>query len=503
MYKNQYYITNLKVTNAFDLKSMFYNNLNVYFHPSLNVSTAKKDATEILLLGYIINPMNPQETNDAIVRNLAETCSSKEALFKELQGLSGRYVILYKNESDFIAFNDVCALKQLYYGFVNKDLFLTSSPRMFLDFYGGDLQISEEIKEFIELDEYLENECTWFGDKCVDTRLSKVLSNHFLNIKNKKISRIPIYFDEFPNEKAVMEHAAIVLQGSINAITKRYQVLQMLTAGWESRLLLAASKKVRHEIKYLVFDLNNGDPHNADVWVPRNLSQKLGLNFQIATPEKLNKDFHAWFQREHVLPKTWPNRIGEFQYFYNNFSDQKVIRISGIAGGILKSRYGYAANDKVHSDMLYHFSGYAGKSAFVKKEIESWIVDARKFADAYNLPLLDLFYWEQKTTHWSPLWAFEQDIAIDEFCPLYNKNFLVSILKINPKKRVNPKPEFFYNLIKYLWEDTLCEPINPSSVVRSLRWIVKNRAVLDYHKIKVKNNINSLLKFAGINFKLE
>ena len=99
--------------------------------------------------------------------------------------------------------------------------------------------------------------------------------------------------------------------------------------------------------------------------------------------------------------------------------------------------------------------------------------------------------------------AFEQDIAIDEFCPFYNKNLLLGILRINPKKRVNPKSEFFYNLIKYLWEDTLSEPINPSSSIRNLRWIIKNNAVLDYYKFKVKRSINSLLEISGVGLKIE
>src|SRR3989338_2360173 len=243
MYKNQYYITNLKLADPYGLKIISFSNLNVYFHPSLNISIAKKDSTEILLLGYIINPFKSLETNNNIIKYLAETCSSKESLFKILQSLSGRYVLLYKNKDDFIALNDVCALKQLYYGFVDKHIVLTSSPRMFVDFYGGDLQISEQIKEVIDLEEYLDNECTLFGDKCIDNRLSILLPNHFLNIVNRRIRRIPIYFDEYPNERDVLEHAATVLQGSISAMTNRHQVLQMLTAGWESRSLLAASKR--------------------------------------------------------------------------------------------------------------------------------------------------------------------------------------------------------------------------------------------------------------------
>jgi len=489
MYKNQYLITNVKLANTHKLKTQSFNNLNIYSHPSLNSSIAKKRLAEILLLGYIINPLRPSERDDDIVCSLAETCKTKEALLKELQLLSGRFVLLYKNDLDFIVLNDACALRQLYYGFVDKNVFLTSSPKMFLDFYGKELEISDLKQDFINLKEYEWNECAWFGDKCIDNRLKKVLPNHFLDITNKRLHRTPIYCAELVNERDILEYSSAILKGSIDAIAKRYQVILPLTAGWESRTLLAASKKFKDTIQFFVFDQGKVNYQHSDVWVPQKLSAKLGLNFQVIKPEKLKKDFLTIYQKEHVSPKILP-RITEIQYFYYNYSHHNVVRISGNSGGVFKSFYGHT-NHKIDNKMLAYFSWYSEKSKFVNQEINFWLYDAKKYCEECDIPLLDLFYWEQRIGNWGALYAFEQDIAIEEFCPHSNKNLLLSILRINSKKRSSPKCTFIHSIIKYLWDDTLVEPINPVGYIKHLNMIVKRNSMRRYYILRAKSILQS------------
>ncbi len=493
MYKNQYFITNAKCTTACKEVTLLHETgLDIYHHESLNVSTAKAGTTTVIVLGHIINPFYPSETDDDITRTLAWSCATMDSLFKELSQLSGRFVVLYKNEDGFIAVNDACALKQLYYGFRGEDIILTSSPKMFLDFYGTDLEISEEKKELIGLDNYLSNECLWFGDSCIDNRLRKVLSNHYLDITNKKTGRVPFYFEGFPTEQRTLEYAAAMLQGSIQAAAKRYRVIQPLTCGCDSRVLLSAAKQCKDDITFYVFDLSNGDERHPDVWVPRKLSEKLDLNFQLIQLEDIKEEFLALYEKEHVLPQVWP-KIAQYQYLYEHQSLPNTVRVSGVGGGIIKCFYGYTDNANVHVNMLMHFSGYEGKSRLVNREIASWLPGARHYAEQYGIGLLDLFHWEQKTANWGAFYAFEQDIAIDEFSPFYNRNFLLSVLKISPRRRCKPKCAFFRDLIKYLWEDTLFVPISPDSSFRDLRWIFKNNSVLDYYKFRTKSAVRALL----------
>lgn len=489
MYRNQYFISNKKIDSICELKELTFNKLYIYSHISLNVSEVSNQSTKIMLLGYIIDPQNPHENNDKIVHKLGKKCKTKESLFKELQLLSGRFVLLYKNDLSFIAVNDATAHKQLYYGFLGTDIILTSSPKMFLDFYGNELEISDLKLNFIKLKEYQNNEFEWYGDKCIDDRLLKVLPNHFLDIDNRKVHRTPIYLEELVNEQEIIEYTSNVLEGSIKAILKRFQVIQPLTAGWDSRTLLAASRKYKEKIQYYVFDLYKNNGKNPDIWVPERLSAKLELNFQVIKPEKLNEDFIMLYKREHIFPRM--TKVSDVQYHYYYHSNRNIIRVSGIASAIVKSIYGYT-NRKIDAKTLSYFTPYLGKSAFVNQEINYWIDDAKKYSKQYGIPLLDLFHWEQKVGNWGALYAFEQDIAIEEFCPHSNKNLLLSILQIEPKKRSAPKCALYKNLIKYIWVETLNEPINPCGLIKYSRKLIKRNNQIKYYKLMIQSNLQSL-----------
>ena len=493
MYRNQYYITNLKLTDPSELKSISFNDLNIYFHPSLKMSLAKKDSREIILLGYIINPFEPQETNDDIVKNLTDRCGSTEPLLKELQSLSGRFVLLYKNESDFIALNDASALKQLYYGFIDEDIILTSSPRMFLDFYGGDLEISDTKKDFINLKEYELNDHAWFCDKCIDNRLMKVVSNHFLDIVNKRVRRTPIYFDKLVNESDIIEYASTLLSGNMAAITRRYQVMQALTAGWDSRVLLAASKEYLKDIQFFVIDFSSDDNLLPDVWIPQRLSEKLGLNFQVIRLKSPSDEFLTIFKREQVFPRL--AYAAEAEYFYNNFSDNDTVRVNGIAGATPKAIYGYTNfNFNIDANKLHHFTHYLGKSEFVKDELRLWINGAQEYSKEYSIPLLDLLHWEHKVANWGALCVFEQDIAIENFSPHANRNLLISMLRINPKKRAKPQCLLYRSIIKSLWEETLSEPVNPVGLIKNIKRNITKHAFIKYYGLRIRSVLSHSVK---------
>lgn len=492
MYRNQYYITNLELADPCELKKISFNNLNVYFHPSLNMSMAKKDSREIILLGYIINPFKPLETNDDIVKDLTDRCFSAELLLKELQSLSGRFVLLYKNESDFIALNDASALKQLYYGFIDKDIILTSSPRMFLDFYGGNLEISDTKQDFINLKEYELNDHAWFCDKCIDNRLMKILSNHFLDIVSKRVRRTPIYFDKLVNESDIIEYASTILTGNMAAITRRYQVIQPLTAGWDSRSLLAASKEYLKDIQFYVIDFSSDDNLLPDVWIPQRLSKKFGLNLQVIKLKAPSNEFLTIFQREQVFPRL--TYAAETEYLYNNFSDSNTVRVNGIAGATPKVIYGYTTYLNIDANKLHHFTHYLGKSEFVKDELRHWIHDAKKYSKEYGIPLLDLLHWEHKVANWGALCVFEQDIAIENFSPHANRNLLISMLRINPKKRAKPQCLLLRNIIESLWEETLSEPVNPVGLIKNIRRNIIKHAFIRYYGLRVRSALQHSVK---------
>jgi hypothetical protein len=492
LYKNQYLIVSKKLSYAHDLKASSFGKLTVYSHPSLNLSSARNGSTEVLLLGYIINPLMPQDSDSDIIRNLAKIGSTKELFFREAQSFSGRFILIYKNTSDCVALTDACALKQLYYAFIDDETVLTSSPKMFLDFFDFDLVSSRLKQDFINLKEYSINECAWLGDNSIDDRLMKVLPNHYLDVANRKVQRLPIYGDEILREADILEYSCNILKGTFDAITGRYRLIQPLTAGWDTRMLLAASRDFTESIKYYVFDFANTDSRHPDVWVSRALAERLCLDFSIIRPMDLHGDFLTIFRREHVLPRILPETTFTQHHFYNSYTSD-VINVSGNGAEIVRCFYGHT-NRKIDANSLATFSRYPRKNKYVNQQIRLWLDDAEKYSAEYGIPMLDLFYWEQRMGNWAALYHFEEDIAINEFSPFNNKNLLLNMLKTRPQRRISPKYKFFDNLIRYLWKETLAEPINPAGIIGYVKKIIKGNSAPYYYALKAESSLEKLRK---------
>ncbi len=488
MYKNQYFITNTPLNNPHGLRISTFNDLNVYSHPSLNITKANHGAVEVLILGYILDPLKPKRTDEEVALDLVEPPNTKESILKKTQLLSGRFVLIFKNDVDFILLGDTLSLRKVYYGFIGEDTILTSSIKMFLDLYGNELQISYLKEQYINTREFKKDDSKWFGHESLDDRLNNLLPNHFLDIAKQKVQRRPIYH-ELINEKDTLEYAAEVLKGSIQAINRRFHVLQALTAGWDSRVLLAASKEIKDDILYFIFDQSSPNERHPDIWVPRNLSAKLGFNFLAIKPGRLKEEFLSKYRREHVYPKVQKN-TKEIQHLFYNYSNLNAIRICGFGGEIVRCRLGYT-DRQIDVHMLRYFSGYSGKSEYVNQAIDSWLDDAREYSRINNIPLLDLFFWEQITGNWGTLYSFEQDIAIEEFCPYLNSNLLLSIMKIDPSKRSFMKSSFLRDLIEFLWAEVLSEPINPRGFMGYLSGLAGRDSLLRYYKLRTQSALNS------------
>lgn len=466
-----------------------FNNLNVYSHPSLDIIAAHNGSTALLLLGFILDPLHPDQNNDDIVKDIADKCTTKEILFRRIQHLSGRFVLLYKNEIDFIVMGDTCNLRNLYYSFIDNNVILTSSPKMFMDLYGKELVMSALKQEFINMKEYIESERNWFSDESFDDRLNKVLPNHYLDITTKKVVRTPIFQDELISQKDTLEYTAIILKGSLKALYRRFKVLlQPITAGTDTRTLLAASKELKDNIQYYSFDTSTLKDRPPDSWVPQRLSARLGICFQLIRPGALREDFQKKYIKEHIFPRNLP-QLNQIQYHYYHYSDCKAVRICGFGGEIGRIRVGYTTRT-IDANMIRYLFGYGGKSKFVNIAIDKWLEDAFSYCKEYNLSLLDMFYWEQQMGNWGSQYPFEQDIAIEEYCPWYNKNMLFSIMQSDPKKRGMFKSKFHYDLISNLWPEVLKEPINPVGLAGTLAGYAGRNTMFRYYKIKMKSIIH-------------
>jgi len=343
MYRNQYIVINKNQSNFHNIKPVqFLNGLYIYSSFPLSTSSAQDFSTEVYLIGYILNPQKPADSNDDIVTALAKNCKTQELFLKDIQVLSGRYILFYKNETSFIVVGDACSLRQCYFKLSEGDTILTSSPKMFLDFYDYDLQINPLKRDLINLPQYKKNESLWYGDKCIDDRLCKLLPNHYLDLNKKELKRLDLYTNIL-DDKDIIDYASSILKGTFAALVNRYNLVQALTAGWDSRILLAASKELKDNIRFYVFNMSDNSP---DVWVPNKLSKQLDLRFEIIKPSQLRNDFLSSYNEEHIFPRILP-KTANIQYHYDNNTSPNLINVNGNCAEIARCFYGYTKKKSV------------------------------------------------------------------------------------------------------------------------------------------------------------
>ena len=479
-FRNQYLaLSNHTAAPLPGMRVVEFGGLRIHAHRALNVSMATRPSASIALLGYLIDPLHPDRSNDDIVSILAETCGTEEALFKEIAPLSGRYVLLYRSPSSFIVTGDACHLRQMYFGFLEDEVVLTSSPKLFLTFFHSDPRISAEKEEFLCLPAYAAQEGAWYGDQSIDDRLGKLLPNHYLDLTRREVRRIPFApGGGRMSEDQVLECAAALLTGTYAALTRRYRLMQPITAGWDSRILLSAGRDYKDRMQFYVFALSSQDV--ADVWVPRNLSRRLGVDFTVIEPGTLREEFLSKYRQEHVMPRVLP-KTAQVQYHYDRHYDPDVINVNGNVAEIARCFYGYTTR-RVSLDALLLFSGYGRKVRFIEEELEKWYGPACRYAAAAGIPLLDLFYWEQRMGNWGALFPFEQDLAVEEISPFNNRSLLDALLQVRPQRRKAPHYLFIQKLARHLWPEALSEKVNPDA--RYVKELIKGSSTMRYFALR-------------------
>ena len=494
MFRNQYLIVTDKIKSDFQaISSTYFNGLHVYAQSPTNTSVAKHLETEIFLIGYIIDPENPEDGNAEIINHIVQKCLTQELFFQKIQTLSGRYVLIYKNQESFVVTGDACNLRQIYYNFSNNYTVLTSSVQMFLDYYEYEAEISQLKKDFINTAIYKQQNSAWYGNKSIDDRLYKLLPNHYLDLNNKQVKRIPLYSPEqLSSEDDIIDFVSMMLKGTFASLVKRYRLRQALTAGLDSRVLLAASKELTEKIQFYVFHHNDNPPYPPDVWVSQALAQKFKLNYASIKPDELRDEFLNEYKKEHVVPRmlTKTTHIQYFEDLYGN--DPNVINVNGNVLETARCYYGYT-NKEISLDMLFFYTGHqVSNNTFVRQELAEWLKDARKYSKEYGIPVLDLLYWEQRMGNWGALQPFEKDMAIEEVSPFNNRTIITSLLKIKASRRASPDYLFFRKLLQHLWSETLSEPINPynnklKGFIKTLRGRIKRNALLKYYLYQIVN----------------
>jgi hypothetical protein len=438
----------------------------IYVHPDLEVNSFIAANKTLVLIGSIFDSNNPAKGNQDILQCINADVNNHADLFSAIKKYAGRYALFYRDEKNTIILNDALGLREIYFCTKDNQIVCGSQPNLLVKFAKPEIKPSSAI-DFLEFynthskDGRWNPNYKWIGDETYYDGIKHLLPNHYLNIEKRNVRR---YWPNAPIEHLVLEEAVSkccsFLQDTLKAMAYRHPLMLAVTAGTDSRTLLAASRDIRDKVYYFINDHGLGISY-PDIAVPKNIFEKLGLPFHVHTvPKEVDDEFrqiflsNTFFASDRIL-----STICNI-YFKNHSGKVNIIGI----GEIGRTRFGKQPKC-LNSYRLIYKMGYR-EGQYITKKAEQILAELLPVGDAYNINVLTLYYWEHTLGNWVATGNSESDIAIEELNPFSSHSLYETFLGVDDRYTDYSNPIIFREMIRKMWPELLGWPINPPIKLR-------------------------------------
>lgn len=475
VYRRQFLLSAIETSSLMNWQKTNIGAYHIYVHPDTFLHTIEDNSNDvkIALIGFIINPHAPNETNVDILNQFLEN-PSIESVFKKLYFYTGRFVLIIKNKSNYFVFNDPCGLRSVFYTKYHNQLYLASQPLLFKEVIT--LKEGERYHQYntskykkIDIEHWIPSGCSLFEN------VDHLAPNHYLDFKTYSQIRY------WPNKKLVsisienaVKQAGEIIKNTMIAYNNRFKLALPLTGGVDSRTILSGCKEIAHEIFFYTLQYRSLNLDSNDIKIPRNLLSKLGYVHHIIDCRKTtDKEFAKIYTNnsDNSHLNDWGNIAFGMQ---DAIPDERIV-IKGNCTEIGRCHYySLGKHPKIKSvhQLLNLVPGW-DKLDFVKNQLSRWLEKVEQLKLEFGYDILDLFYWEHRLGSWQAQSQLEWDIVQDAVTPYNNRELIDITLAVDKKYRCSPNYLFFSKIMDYNWQETLMEPINPKSLYKKLKIIYK------------------------------
>ncbi len=437
-------------------------------HPDLEVCQASSPTESLTLLGYALDPNEPGAGNEQILNRLLGRPDRDRPVREKTAELGGRFVLVVKEAGRITVLPDAAALRSVFYAVSRPGgaTVCASQPRLLAEVLG--LAPDERALEFIASRGHDDTEVYWFpGDTSLYRGVKALLPNHSLDLDAATTHRF--WPDEdipsLPREEAVAESVRL-MKGLTRAAELRYPLALSMTAGWDSRLMLALSRDFAPQLYFFTLAYSD-DRTGRDIAVPARLLRRLGLPHHVLDyPDRVSEPFRELHQRSTTAPS--PAWCADVQALFDEYPPDRVC-LTGDVAEVVKDHLAERApsRDALGAADLVAICRI-GTHPFLAEAFADWLEGARP----RNMRLLDLFCWEQIVGRKQQQIRSESDVAHESFTPFNCRRLLVTMLAASEAERRPPGFPLLRSVIERLWPEVLTEPINPKEKV-PLRRVVR------------------------------
>lgn len=437
--------------------------LHLSAHPSLAVTRVASGARSLTSIGVLLDPSRPEADDRDILEALLERFTDIDALIESTARLGGRWAIVAISDRQRHLFNDALGLRQIFHTpEATPSRWALSQPGLAIALDLFRLTPDGAALEFLDSYEFRSHpEYRWPASASPFNELKRLLPNHVLNLSNGAVRRYwPCMRLERKQPEQVVDEVCDLLRGQLRAAQQRFDLVVAVTAGIDSRLVLAACRDMREHVSFVTVRQSRMADDNADLRVPARLLSQLSLRHDIVRARgSMSPDFSRTFKRNVFMAHD--HYGADAEAILSQFERRKaVVTGSGAEIGRCSFRADLPFSEwrRITPTDLARLQ-HMGMQGLALRHFAAWLTESR---ERHNVKLLDLFEWEQGHGGWLAATQLEFDIAWREIITPYNcRALLLALLAVPERFRQAPNYPLFRMLIKELWPEALCEPINP------------------------------------------
>lgn len=441
------------------------NNYTLYSHPDLLVTEFIKGEIKLILLGDMFDYIHPDSNNLDILKNIID--EDLNQFLERTSRYTGRFVLIYQNIDQIYLVTDATATKKVYYSNRDTKLWLASQSYLLGMLLGLSKTSNKSKLEYYDSRDFSRLDYANIGNTTYYDEIVQLIPNHYLNVFDHSVSRFwPNSRTDYRPLEEVAEECAKMVKGYMEALATRYSPMLPVTAGNDSRLLLAGTRNIKKKFYYYINREAYLTENSADIYIPQKLLKKLDLPFHIhELPTKIDDDFRRiYFDNNPLASEKFLPHI--FNY-YKNY--QSKVNLPGNFAAAPWSLH-QVNKRKITANALaklYGLSDYVYAVSYYK----DWLQACKQLCSECNINPLNLFYWEERLANWGTQTQLDKDIAQDDINPLNSRMLIANFFSV--KMKYNDIPDYLLHrkIIRILWPELLSVPINPSRKNRILKGI--------------------------------
>jgi len=451
--------------------------------PDLPLHTYQGEQVSYFLIGLAFHIEYPSLNEKEILNRFPEEFN---AFLNAIDFLSGNFVIIRKAKDSVEILNDNSASLKAFYlldntGFVDA---VASDPALLKELYTLEEDNSPEAQYFYNSSFFKKNQIR-LGDRTQFRNVFQVLPNHFLDIASAKSIRF------FPREKKEesslnesIDKTNYYLTSVIDAASRRYNLKCGLTAGWDSRMVLAATKHKKHEVLYYTFYSSNKMEQNKDIEIARKIAETLNLHYKLIDTnfQQENSQNQDLYQNYCLMHPHKPRLIANG---FSQFDNKNDLALLGVISEIAKNYYeSVVVKDGETLTKASHFELCDYVINYQQKKYE----ELKPLCDKYGYNLKDIAHWEQDIANFAAQGIQYNSFALRTFSPFNSREIIKTILATPRKYRDKHCHKFYSNYLKKYWPELLDFPVNPTLKMKMIVFTKKVK-LYDIYKVLLNNVI--------------